>query len=112
MKKFLFTFGVLALAAANAGSYRLRLFERSLVNGVELKPGEYRVEVNGSKATIKRGKQSVEAAVRLENAGDKFRSTSVRYENGDGKYTIREIRLRGTSTRLIFDAATEQAQTP
>jgi hypothetical protein len=41
--------------------------------------------------------------VKVEKAENKFKSTSVRYTNGDGKLTVQEIRLGGTSTRLVFN---------
>jgi len=28
---------------------------------------------------------------------------SVKYQNGDGKYRVQEIRLGGTKTKLVFD---------
>lgn len=103
MKKFLFSFATIALAAASAASsYKITLFQPSIVNGTELKPGDYKVEVTDNKAVIKRGKTSVEAPVRTETADTKFSSTSVRYKNGDGKYRLEEIRLGGTNTKLIF----------
>jgi hypothetical protein len=103
MKKLLFSFATIALAAASAASsYKITLFQPSIVNGTELKPGEYKVEVTDNKAVIKRGKTSIEAPVRTETADTKFSSTSVRYKNGDGKYRLEEIHLGGTNTKLIF----------
>lgn len=104
MKKVLLTFATLALAVASAGSsYKVTLFQPSLVGGQELKPGDYKIEVKDNKAIITRGKQSVEANVKVETASDKFSSNSVRYLNGDGKYRVQEIRLGGTNTKLVFD---------
>ena len=107
MKKMMLGFGVLSLAALSAGeTYRVNLFQTSVVNGTELKPGEYKVEVTDNKAVIKRGKESVEAPVKLENTDTKFGSTSVRYQNADGKYKVQEIRLGGTKTKLVFETPT------
>lgn len=103
IKKVLLSFATLALAAATAASYRLTLFQATIVNGKELKPGDYKVEVQGDKAILRKGKDSVEAPVTVETASEKFRSTTVRYQNGDGKYRIQEIRLGGTNTKLIFN---------
>ena len=72
------------------------------MNGTELKPGVYKVELKDNKAVISRGKQSVETPVTAETADSKFSSTSVRYHNGDGKYRLQEIRIGGTNTKLIF----------
>lgn len=103
LSKLMLSFGTLALAIASAASsYSFSLFERSFVSGKELKPGDYKIQLNGDKATIKAGKQIVEAAVKVENGTEKFADTSVRYTNADGKMTVQEIRLGGTTTKLVF----------
>lgn len=102
-KKLFLGFAVLALAVASAKSYSLTLFQPSLVAGQELKPGTYKLEVDGSKAIIRSGKQSVEARVKVQENGQKYDSTSVRYDHSDGKYRIQEIRLGGTKTLLVFE---------
>lgn len=88
--------------ASSVSSYRITLFQPSLVGGTELKPGDYKIEVNGDQAVIKAGKNTVQATVKVENSEEKFPSTAVRYANGDGKYRIQEIRLGGTHTKLVF----------
>jgi hypothetical protein len=103
MKKLMLSFAILALAIASADTYRVTLFQPSVVSGTELKPGDYKLEVTDHKVVISKGKTSVEAAVKVEKADSKFKSTSVRYANGDGKLTVQEIRLGGTTTRLVFN---------
>ena len=102
-KRFIFVFVVLALAVANAKTYTVTLFQPSYVAGTELKPGDYRLEVKDAKVVMKSGSTSVEAPVKVEEGDTRYSATTVRYENGDGKYKVREIRLGGTKTRLIFD---------
>ena len=103
MKTLLLTFATFGLALASAAtSYKVTLFQPTLVAGKELKPGVYKVEVKDSTAVLSQGKESVEAPVKTESADSKFSNTSVRYRNGDGKYRIEEIRIGGTSTRLVF----------
>ncbi|MDX2149744.1 MAG: DUF669 domain-containing protein [Bryobacteraceae bacterium] len=102
-KKLILGFATFALAVASAANYKVTLFQPSMLEGKELKPGEYKVTVTDSKATISKGKESVEANVKVETADEKFSSTSVRYQNGDGKYRIREIRIGGTTTKLVFN---------
>lgn len=102
--KFGLSFGVLALAIAGAasGTYRVKFFEPSVIAGSELKAGEYRVAVEQNKAIIQSGKKSVEANVKVEDAPEKYRATSVIYNNADGKYLVREIHIGGTHTKLVF----------
>src|ERR1700689_3266361 len=102
--KLTLSFATLALAIASAASsYHFSIFEPSFVAGQELKPGDYKIELNGDKAMIKAGKQSVETAVKVENGTEKFQETSVRYSNNNGKMTVTEIRLGGTHTKLVFN---------
>jgi|SRR5271170_1064631 len=104
LSKLMLSFGTLALAIASAASsYRFSLSEPSFVAGKELKPGDYKIELNGDKALIKAGKQTVETAVKVENGSEKFPETSVRYANTDGKMIVTEIRLGGTNTKLVFN---------
>ena len=65
--------------------------------------GRFKVTVQDNKAIISSGKTSVEANVKTETADSKFSSTTVRYQNGDGKYRLQEIRLGGTNTKLVFE---------
>lgn len=103
MKKVVLTFATLALGLASAASsYNIRLFQPALVNGTELKPGDYKLRLKDNKAVLSSGKTSVEADVKAETADTKFSSTTVRFLNGDGKYRVQEIRLGGTNTILIF----------
>jgi len=90
-------------AVASAKSFSVTLFQPSVVGGAELQPGEYKLEWNESKVVIRNGKKSAEAVVKAEATEQKFDSTSVRYENVDGKYRIQEIRLGGTKTKLVFN---------
>ena len=88
---------------AGAMSSKVTLFQPSTLNGVELKPGEYKVQVEGDKLTLQSGKTKAEASVRTEQNDAKFGSTSIRYRNGDGKMRITEIRIGGTNTKLVVN---------
>ncbi|MCL4794430.1 MAG: hypothetical protein KJZ84_07700 [Bryobacteraceae bacterium] len=101
--KYFILFLTVALAVASASTYNVQLFQPSIVSGQELKPGQYKLTVDDSKVTISRGKQSVEAAVKMETSDSKFSSTSVRYTNENGKMKVQEIRLGGTNTKLVFN---------
>ena len=109
MRKFVLGFALMAMAVASAAeSYRITLFQPSIVAGKELKPGEYKVTLTDGKAVIAAGKNSVEAAVKVESGDAKFSSTTVRYQNADGRYKVQEIRLGNTNKKLIFPSG-EQA---
>ncbi len=63
------------------------------------KPGDCKVEVKDNHVVLKQGKTSAEATVKVESAKNKFQSTSVGYADGNH---IQEIRLGGTTTKLVF----------
>ena len=98
------TLATLALGvAAFAGTtHKVTFFQASWMDGKELAPGDYKITIENDKATLSNGSVKVQAPVQVESADQKFASTSVRYQNGDGKYRVREIRVGGTKTRLVF----------
>jgi len=104
MKKILLSFATVALAVASAASsYHVTLFQPAVLNGTELKPGDYKVTIKENKAVLTSGKTSVEANVKQETAATKFNATTVRYSDAQGKYRVQEIRLGGTNTKLVFE---------
>jgi hypothetical protein len=44
-----------------------------------------------------------QSSVKVEENGEKYSRTSVRYQNGDGKYIVQEIRLGNTNLKLVFN---------
>ena len=98
MLQKIFVLAALALGVASAESYKLNLAHPAVVKGNELKPGDYKLNVEQGKATFTLGKQTVQSAVRIENADKKYSNTVVRY-NGQ---SIAEIRVGGTTTKLVF----------
>jgi hypothetical protein len=105
-KKFMLAFATASLLVVSAAEkHNITLFQPSVVNGTELAPGDYRMDVDGDKVVLSKGKQKVEASIKVETADSKFGSTSVRYNNADGKYKVQEIRVGGTNRKLVFGAA-------
>lgn len=104
MKLFtsVFCFATLAAFAGSAPVYNVTLTEPATVAGSDLKAGDYRISVNGDKATIKIGKTSVEVPVKVETGSQKFAYTSVESRTEAGKVMVDDIRVGGTSTTLVF----------
>jgi hypothetical protein len=101
--KFFALFLTIAMVCASAATYNVTLFQPSHINGKDLKPGDYKMTVDDGKVTISKGKEKVEAAVKLETGDSKFSATSVRYTDDNGKAKVQEIRLGGTTTRVVFN---------
>ena len=107
MKKVLLATILLgATAAFAAGNYRVELYKPITVNGTELKAGECKLELVDNKAVFKQGKKTVEVPVRIEQGTQKFLSTTVSVNEDSNQ--PQEIRLAGTTTKLIFGDALAQ----
>ena len=103
LKRFVLAFAILGLAVASAESYRVTLSQPSTVKGKQLKAGEYRLNVENSKLTIVKGRESVEVPVTVQNVETKIDNTAIRYTGTGDKVSITEIRLGGTKTKLVFE---------
>jgi hypothetical protein len=80
------------------GLHKIEFHQRGVVNGVYLKPGLYRLQVNADETiTIFRGKESlVSAKVKIEPLGRSMPKSISQEKDG----TVKEIRL--TSERLVL----------
>ncbi|MCU0229715.1 MAG: hypothetical protein MUF01_18955, partial [Bryobacterales bacterium] len=96
---------VLLTASAVAKTHTITLHTPTTIAGQELKPGDYKMELNGDTVKLTNGKQTVETTVTVQEAAEKFSKDSVRYTEADGKMKVREIRMGGTNTRLVFQGA-------
>ena len=103
MTKLAFAFLVLALSVACAKTYYVTFYQHSVISGTELKAGDYQLKLDGDQLTVKNGKIVAQAAVKVEQNGEKYARTTVRYQNGDGKYHVQEIRLGNTNVKLVFN---------
>jgi len=105
--KSLLIVGALSLASlgiASAKSYDLTLTAPAMAGTTELKPGEYKLKVDGSQAVItgQQNKASVTVPVKVENNDKKFSYTTVESTNQGGMDTIQAIDLGGSNTRLTL----------
>jgi uncharacterized protein (DUF2345 family) len=101
VKNVLLGFATAALAIASAASsYSVTFYQPVTINGAQLKAGDYQLELkDNGMAVIKQGKTMTEAPVKVETENQKFSRSSVRI-NGT---QVEEIRLGGTSKRLVFE---------
>ena len=112
MKKLALLFSALALIVASAAenTYHFTLQETASVNGTALKPGDYKVQVEGDKAILKYGKTVIEAPAKLETAEHKYSATSVDLDSVNNKPRISEIHIGGTKMRIVFSNSTAAGQ--
>jgi hypothetical protein len=102
-KAILFVCLLAGMAFAADKSYTVSFLLPVTVGGTELKAGDYRFAVQDQKIVIKHGRQTTEAAVKVETGNAKYATTSVQYHNADGKYKVSEIQIGGTNMKLVMD---------
>ena len=91
------------LGITSAKSYDIVLAQPAMAGATQLKPGEYRLKVEGSQAVFtdaQNTKLSVSVPVTVENSDRKFNSTAVETSNQGGMDNIQAIDLGGSNTRL------------
>jgi hypothetical protein len=108
-KAFAVIFAIGISVAYAASSYHVTLYKQTTINGTQLKPGDVKLELQGDKVVIKQGKTSVESNVTVQNGTTKFDATSVGYVGDTSDNQVQEIRLGGTTTKLVFEAGAKTA---
>ena len=92
----------LGLALASAKSYSIDLFGPTMAGTTQLEAGKYNVEVLDQKVVISKGKVRVESPVTVGTSDAKYDSTRVVLSVNGDKRKIQEIRLGGTTTKLVL----------
>jgi len=106
--KSLLIVGALALGSlsvAGAKSYDILLDGPTRVGSTQLKPGQYKVKVDGSQVvfTDATSEKSVTAAAKIASNDKKFEHTTVQTNSQNGVDNLQEIDLGGSTTKLQFD---------
>ncbi len=104
MKKLVLT-GVLCLSTLgilSAKSYSITLTNPTQVGDVQLRPGDYKVKLEGGTAvfTDLEHNKRFNIPVKVENAGEKFHDTAVISRTGGAVDRMQEIDLGGSNMKL------------
>jgi hypothetical protein len=106
MKKSLILLAALSLstlAFASPKKYEISLVKAAKAGNTQLAAGNYRVVVDGDKATFTDSKnKSVTIPVKLETEKTKFQSTAVESSDKSGQEVLDAIDLGGTTTKVEF----------
>lgn len=99
-KKLLIGFAALAMGIASAASdYKLELTQATQVGGTALKPGSYKVEMQGDKAVFKSGKDVVaQSSAKVENGEKKYSATAVSTNSSK----LESIAIGGTTMKIVL----------
>jgi hypothetical protein len=93
--------GATAFAASN--TYKVNLFQDSVIEGKTFKAGDYKISMENGNAVIKQGKVSVEVPAREQTDAAKNSQTELTYDN---QTDLKQISLGGTRTTIVFEGAT------
>lgn len=108
IRQVLTSFAFVALSVASAATYKVSFVEPAVVKGKTLKTGDYQLNVKENSVVIeKSGKLQVEVPAKVENMYKKYERTRVLYHENNGKFSIQEIELGGTTTKLTFDTGVQ-----
>lgn len=91
-------FGAMTFAASN--TFKVQVFQDSVVEGKTLKAGEYKIMMENGNALIKQGKETIQVAAKEVTTPDKAPSTELMYQSGNN---LHEIRVGGSHTGIVFD---------
>ena len=107
MKNFttrLVCLSLLALGIASAADpYKVTVLDPVSVGKTELKPGDYKVEMQGDKAVFTMGKKTVAVPATLSKGEQPFASTVFISQHSK----LKEIELRGTQDKIVFVSETK-----
>jgi len=93
-----------SLTLAYAKTYEISLSGPTKVGTLNLKPGQYRLKVDGANATFTEVETSKQftTAVKVNTADKKFEDTRVDADKNNGTDVVKDIELGGTKTKLEF----------
>ncbi len=107
MKNFttrLVCFSLLTLGIASAADpYNVTVLDAVQVGKTELKPGDYKVEMQGDKAVFTIGKKTVVVPATLSKGEQPFASTVFISQHSK----LKEIDLGGTQDKIVFISQTK-----
>jgi hypothetical protein len=104
-KKWLLTFALAGLSVASAKTYTITVYEPLVVAGTQLKPGQYKLSLENSKAifTNDRHKTVAEAKVTVQNSAKKIDTTAIESKLVGQQNQLEGIALGGTRMKLEFN---------
>ena len=92
------------LSVASAKTYDILLSSPTKAGNLQLKAGEYRLNLNGSKAifTDVNTAKSFTTEVKVENSDTKFSDTKIDSSTEGSTSVIKDIELGGSKTKIDF----------
>jgi hypothetical protein len=95
---------IFTMSMAIAKTYDISFSSPTKVGSVQLKAGDYRMSVNGTKATFTDVStlKTVTTDVKVENTDTKFDDTKVNTSNDGGTMVVKDIEIGGSKIKIDF----------
>ena len=104
MLKQMALLALLTLSLASAKTFKFSLPEIAQAGDVQLKPGEYRLQVDGSKAVLMdKDGRPIDVNAKVETADYELSYTAVCFSRADGTTRIQAIYLENRRSRVVFE---------
>jgi len=95
---------ILSVVILSAKSFSFKIPVAAMAGTAQLQAGEYRLNVEGSQATLtSKSGQPIDAKMKIQTAQEQFKQTSVAISEKDGQKRIESIRLKGTNNTVVFE---------
>ena len=106
MFKYLGLFALVGVSVLSAKTYKFTVLDPSEVGTTQLKPGDYRVKVDGSQVVLmdNHGHQ-INAVAKIETIDHKSPQTAITTSAADGQRHITSIEFAGSTERVVFEPA-------
>ncbi|MBS1854999.1 MAG: hypothetical protein JST11_06520 [Acidobacteria bacterium] len=94
---------LLTVGLAAAKNYNFSMYDTAKAGSVQLKPGDYKVKVDGSKITVMDSDGNrIDAKATLQPVEKKYDQTAVAMKKASDGNEIQYIELGGTKDKLVF----------
>lgn len=104
LRTWLVVFAFLMVSVASAKTYTVRLSQDAKVGSADVKAGEYKIQVDGSKVVFldNRKRPAAETDAKVETNETKYKVTAVSVKEVNGANRVLSITLGGSTTKLVF----------
>jgi hypothetical protein len=100
----LFLIAMLAVGLACAKTYNFTLPNTSQAGSTTLKPGDYKLKVDGAKVVLKDADgHDVTANTKIETSDKPYTTTEVSMTQSNGTSKIEWIGLGGSKSKIVFE---------
>src|ERR1700743_2351291 len=95
---------IFTMSMAVAKTYDISFSSVTKVGSAQLKPGDYRMSVNGNKVTFTDVStlKTVTAEIKVENTDTKFDETKVNSTTEGNTTVVKDIEIGGSKTKIDF----------